>query len=133
MCFGGGGGGTITKPDYRAYDQQFEMQKAAIESQMQNSSMAMQEQLNASLKEQTAVREDIRDFQVAKAEDNARLEEEARRLAVLVGTPPPEPTAQAPLIGSRDRKTKTTKGKSALKIAQTVATSNGQGAGLNIT
>ena len=133
MCFGGGGGGTITKPDYRAYDQQFELQKAAIDSQMQNASMAMQEQLNASLKEQTAVREDIRDFQVARAEDNARLEEEAQRLSVLMGTPPPEPTAQAPVIGARDRKINTKKGKSALRIGQKVATSTGQGTGLNIT
>ena len=133
MCFGGGGGGTITKPDYRAYDQQFELQKAAIDSQMQNASMAMQEQLNASLKEQTAVREDIRDFQVARAEDNARLEEEAQRLSVLMGTPPPEPTAQAPVIGARDRKINTKKGKSALRISQKVATSTGQGTGLNIT
>ena len=31
MCFGGGGGGTITVPDYKAYDQQFDLQKAAIE------------------------------------------------------------------------------------------------------
>ena len=133
MCFGGGGGGTITKPDYRAYDQQFELQKAAIESQTQNSSMAMQQQLQQSLKQQTIVREQIRDAQVAKAEDNARLEEEAQRLSVLMGTPPPEPTAEAPVIGARDRRINTKKGKSALRISQKVATSTGQGAGLNIT
>ena len=134
MCFGGGGGGgTITMPDTRAYDRQFEMQKAAIDSQMQNASMAMQETLNQSLRDQTDIREQMRDFQVARAEDQAKLEEEAMRLSVLMGTPPPEPTAQAPLVGSRDRKMKTTKGKSALKIAQTVATSSGQGTGLNIT
>ena len=133
MCFGGGGGGTITMPDYSAYDRQFEMQKAAIDSQIENSSMAMQETLNQSLRAQTDVREQMRDFQVARAEDQAKLQEEAQRLSVLVGTPPPEPTAEAPVIGSRDRKINTRKGKSALRISQKVATSTGQGTGLNIT
>lgn len=134
MCTGGGGGGgTITKPDYSAYNQQFDLQKAAIDSQMQNTSMAMQAQLNQTLKDQATVREQIRDIQIAKAEDQQRLEEEAERLSVLIGTPPPEPTASAPVIGARDRKLNTRKGKSALKINQKVASSTGQGAGLNIT
>ena len=134
MCTGGGGGGgTITKPDYSAFNQQFDLQKAAIDSQMQNNSMAMQQQLQQSLRQQTTLREQIRDVQVAKAEDQAKLEEEAQRLSVLVGTPPPEPTATAPVIGARDRGISSRKGKSALRIARKVASSNSQGTGLNIT
>ena len=134
MCFGGGGSrATIQKPDYSAYDKQFELQKSAIDQQMSNNSMLMQSQLQESLQQQTIVRQQIRDAQVAKAEDEAKLEEEAERLSVLVGTPPPEPTAQAPVVGARDRKINTRKGKSALRIRQKVATSTGQGAGLNIT
>jgi len=133
MCFGGGGGGTITKPDYNAYDKQFELQKAAIDSQMNNSSMLMQQQLQDSLTQQTAVRQQIRDAQVAKATDQAKLEEEAQRLSVLMGTPPPEKTAQAPTIGARDRNINSRKGKSSLRIGRKVAQSSGQGAGLNIT
>ena len=134
MCFGGGGSrATIQKPDYSAYDKQFELQKSAIDQQMSNNSMLMQSQLQESLKQQAIVRQQIRDVQVAKAEDEAKLEEEAERLSVLVGTPPPEPTAQAPVVGARDRKINTRKGKSALRIRQKVATSTGQGAGLNIT
>ena len=45
MCGGGGGGGTIYQPDYNAYDKQFDLQRSAIESQINNSSMAMQQQL----------------------------------------------------------------------------------------
>ena len=134
MCFGGGGSrATIQKPDYSAYDKQFELQKSAIDQQMSNNSMLMQSQLQESLQQQAIVRQQIRDVQVAKAEDEAKLEEEAERLSVLVGTPPPEPTAQAPVVGARDRKINTRKGKSALRIRQKVATSTGQGAGLNIT
>ena len=34
MCFGGGSRATITKPDYNAYDKQFELQKEAIQNSM---------------------------------------------------------------------------------------------------
>ena len=92
MCFGGGGSqATIQKPDYSAYNKQFDLQKSAIDQQMSNNSMLMQSQLQESLKQQTIVRQQVRDAQVAKAENQAKLEEEAQRLSVLVGTPPPEP------------------------------------------
>ena len=134
MCFGGGGNrATITMPDTSAYDRQFELQKAAIDQQMSNSSMQMQQQLQASLREQMNVHEQIRDEQVARAEETDRLEEEAQRLSVLIGAPPPEPVAQAPKIGARDRNIKSRKGKSALRIGRKVANSSGQGSGLNIT
>ena len=135
MCFGGGGGNraTITMPDTSEYDRQFELQKSAIDQQMSNSSMLMQQQLNDTLRQQASLRENIRDAQVAKAERQEELEEEPERLSVLVGAPPPEPTAQAPKIGARDRNIKSRKGKSALRIGRKVANSAGQGAGLNIT
>lgn len=135
MCMGGGGGGggTIHMPDTKAYDKQFEMQKAAIDSQMNNSSMLMQQQLQDTLRQQGVLREQIRDAQVAKARDEDKLEAQAQRLSVLAGAPPPEPVASAPTIGSRDRKQNTRKGKGSLRIGRAVASSSGQGAGLNIT
>ena len=42
MCMGGGGAATITQPDYTAYNQQFELQKSAIEQQMNNSTQLKQ-------------------------------------------------------------------------------------------
>ena len=135
MCMGGGGGSpaTITMPDTSAYDRQFELQKAAIDSQMNNSSMLMQQQLQGVLREQNTLRADIADAKAAKAENQAALEEEAERLSVLVGAPPPEPTAKAPKIGTRERNVNTRKGKSSLRIGRKVASSSGQGTGLNIT
>ena len=135
MCMGGGGGSpaTITMPDTSAYDRQFELQKAAIDSQMNNNTMLMQQQLQASLRQQNQLRSDIAEAKVLKADNQKALEEEAQRMSVLVGAPPPEPTAQAPKVGSRDRNVNTRKGKSALRIGRKVASSSGQGTGLNIT
>ena len=136
MCMGGGGGGgrsTIMMPDTGAFDRQFEMQKAAIDSQMQNSSMLMQQQLQATLRDQNSLRAEIAEAKTLKADNQKALEDEARRMSVLVGAPPPEPTAQAPLVGSRDRNVNTRKGKSSLRIGRKVAAKSGQGTGLNIT
>ena len=134
MCGGGSPKpATIMMPDTGAYDKQFEMQKAAIDSQMNSTANLMQQQLNDALRAQNQLREDIRDAKVVKAEKQDALEEQARRMSVLMGPPPPEPTAQAPKVGSRDRKTNTRKGKGSLRIGRKVASSSGQGAGLNIT
>jgi hypothetical protein len=132
---GGGGGsrGTIMMPDTSAYDRQFEMQKAAIDSQMNNTAMLMQNQLQGALQDQNLLRQQIAEAKVTQADNQKALEEEAKRMSVLVGAPPPEPTAQAPIVGTRERNVNTRKGKSALRIGRKVANSSGQGTGLNIT
>jgi len=134
MCMGGGGNrATITQPDYSAYNQQFELQKAAIDQQMSNSSMLMQNQLQSSLRKQNAVRSEIAEARVVKADNQKALQEEAKRLSVLMGPPPPEPTAQAPEIGTRDRDIQTRKGKSSMRIGRKTAKGSAKGTGLNIT
>ena len=132
MCGGGGGGGTIYQPDYNAYDKQFDLQRSAIESQMNSSSMAVQQQLQSALQSQNDLRTDISNAKTEKAEDTSALNEEAMRLSTLIGAPPPEKSAQAPLVGSRDRNVQTTKGRKSLRIGRT-ANSTSQGTGLNIT
>ncbi len=132
MCGGGGGGGTIYQPDYNAYDKQFDLQRSAIESQMNSGVMAMQQQLQGALQSQADVRSTISAQKTEAAQDASALNEEAMRLSTLIGAPPPEKTAQAPEIGSRDRGIKTTKGRKALRIGRT-ANSSSQGTGLNIT
>ena len=48
MCMGGGGNrATITQPDYNAYNQQFQLQKDAINAQMNNSTALLQQQLQS--------------------------------------------------------------------------------------
>ena len=132
MCSGGGNRGTIYQPDYNAYDKQFDLQRSAIESQMNSSSMAIQQQLQGALQTQAAARTEINNEKIAAAEDASQLNAEALRLSTLIGTPPPEKSAQAPAIGSRDRGIETRKGRKTLRIGRT-ANSTSQGAGLNIT
>tara|TARA_R110002012_G_scaffold165595_1_gene327844 strand:+ start:170 stop:604 length:435 start_codon:yes stop_codon:yes gene_type:complete len=127
----------INMPDFDRYDREFDLQKSAIDQQMNSSMTAMQGQLNDALREQTDLKEKIADAKKAEVAETAAaqkaLEEKAARLSVLIGPPPPEKTASAPEIGVRDRDIKTRKGKKALRIGRKVARSSGQGTGLNIT
>jgi len=133
MCGGGGGQrATIYQPDYDAYDREFELQRDAINQQMSNSVMSMQTQLQGSLRDQQQIRTQINEAKVEQAGNEDDLQEEAMRLSTLIGAPPPEKSAQAPEIGSRDRGIKTSKGKKSLRIGRT-ANSSSQGTGLNIT
>ncbi len=132
MCGGGGQRATIYQPDYNAYDKQFALQRSAIESQINNGTMAMQQQLQSALRAQNTVRADIAEDKVAAANDASALNEEAMRLSTLIGAPPPEETAQAPTVGARERGLDTRKGRKTLRIGKT-AKSSSQGTGLNIT
>ena len=133
MCMGGGGNrGTIVQPDYGAYEQQFQLQKDAIDAQMSNGTMLLQQELQSSLQLQNNARAEIAEAKVAKADSQRALQEQATRLATLLGPPPPEETAQAPVVGARERGLSDRKGKKSLRIGKT-ATSSAQGIGLNIT
>lgn len=132
MCSGGGGGGgTITVPDYGAYNNQFQLQKSAIEQTMNNGTQMLQQQLTASLRDQEAAYARLTDQAKLRAENtNAQ----AMRLATLIGVPPPEKSAEAPRVGASARGLRTTKGKSALRISRATAdVANSGGSGLNIT
>lgn len=136
MCSGGGGSRTtITMPDTGAYEQQFDLQRRAIESQMSNSTQLMQNELQNSLRQKQDLLTQIRDVKKEQAESSAALEEQAMRLSTLIGPPPPEQSAKAPVVGgSRENASASRKkGKSSLRIGRTTSSRYGQGAGLNIT
>ena len=133
MCGGGSPPrSTITVPDYRAYDRQFDLQKEAITNRISSNNQLMQQNLNAALRKQQTVKETIREIKVEKAERQEDLEEQANRLSVLMGPPPPEKVASAPEIGARERGINSRKGKQSLRIARTAASKSAQGTGLNI-
>lgn len=134
MCGGGGGSrATITMPDTAAYQQQFNLQRMAVEQQMNGSTTVMQNQLQAALRRKEDFLTQVRDEKRQQADDVRALNDQAMRLSTLIGTPPPEKSAKAPSIGTEDRRIGTTKGKSQLRISRSTASSYGQGAGLNIT
>ena len=92
----------------------------------------MQQQLQSALRAQQSAQTQISEDKIAAANDAAALSEEAMRLSTLIGTPPPEETAQAPKIGARERGLDARKGRKTLRIGKT-ANSSSQGTGLNIT
>ena len=130
MC-GGGKGATITMPDYSAFNQQFELQKSAIDQGMNSGAQQLQQQLVASSKEQQKLLEQELELKKTKAEDQSKVDAQAMRLSALMGPPPPEKSATAPVVAS-ERGLQTKKGKSALRIGLETTSRMGQGAGLNI-
>ena len=128
MCFGGGGGrATITKPDYNAYDKQFELQKEAIQNSMDANLRAKQQELQTSLGNKADIQRKLNE-QIRLQAENTNAQ--AMRLAQVIGPPPPEKSAQAPVIGSKRKKL----GKERLRIRRAQSpTASASGAGLNIT
>jgi hypothetical protein len=126
---GGGQAATITAPDQGAYQRQFDLQRSAIEQQINGQTNVLQSQLTAALRGNETIAQKAADAKQQIAENTSA---QAMRMAALIGTPPPEKAAEAPVVG-RNRGTLTSKGKGALRIERAVASSSGQGAGLNIT
>jgi len=129
MCMGGGSAATITVPDYAAYNQEFDLQKAAIEQAASQSTLTAQSNLNAALGEK---QEAATKLLIAKQQQAEDTNAAAMRLAQVVGPPPREPHAKPPEIGVDERGIKGKKGKTSLRIGK-VATTSGTGSGLNIT
>ena len=128
MCMGGGGErATIYQPDYNAYDKQFDLQKEAIQSSMDADMRTKQQELQASLGDKADIQRQLNE-QIRLQAENTNAQ--AMRLAQVIGPPPPEKSAQAPIIGSKRKKL----GKERLRIRRgTTPTSSASGAGLNIT
>jgi hypothetical protein len=122
---GGGGRATITEPNYAMYDSMFQQQRAAIDAQINGPIQLMQAQLNDAVKQQQSTLQENLKLQESIA---ANTNGQAARLAQLMGPPPPEKTADAPVVG----KNKKAAGKSGLRIDQSTASSQAAGTGLNI-
>ena len=129
MCMGGGSAAKITVPDYKKYDQQFDLKKAAIEQAANQSTLTAQADLNSALRGQ---QDAATKLLVAKQKQADDTNAAAMRLAQVVGPPPREEHAKPPEIGVDERGIKGKKGKSSLRIGK-VATTSGKGSGLNIT
>jgi hypothetical protein len=131
MC-SGGGRATITQPDYTAFNQRFELQKAAIEQQMNSGAMLKQAQVTAAQKQQQDLLTQLKELKTTRAEEVSATAAQAVRMAALIGPPPPEKSAEAPVVG-RARTGATRKGKTALRIERQTPSPVGAGAPLNIT
>mgnify|MGYP006274467933 CR=1 FL=1 len=130
MCSGGGSPATIVMPDTGAYDRMAQMQFDAMRAAQDGAAKVKQLELNQALAAQQDVLSQLKAVQTQRANDTAA---NAARMAALLGAPPPEKTAQAPVIGSDRSGTSRATGKRGLRIDRSVTTTQGAGAGLNIT
>ena len=130
MCSGGGGSpAVINMPDTRGYDRMADLQIQAIRDQSNSVANIKQQELNAALQGQQQVMQELRDYRVQRANDTAA---NAARMAALIGTPPPEKTAAAPVVGSERAGMVRAQGKRNLRIDRPNPTSQATGTGLNI-
>jgi hypothetical protein len=131
MCFGGGGGGaTITMPNTRAYDRMLNAQLDAMRMAQDGPVKLKQQELTAALDRQQQVLTELRDLKLQRANDTSA---NAERLAALIGTPPPDKTATAPVIGSDRAGVSKPQGKRGMRVDRAVPSSSAAGTGLNIT
>ena len=129
MCFGGAPA-TISTPNYGMYDMLAQRQMDALRANQDGPARLKQLELNQALRTQEAVLTQLRDTRISAANDTAA---HAARLAALIGTPPPEKTAQAPVLASDRAGQSRPTGKRGLRIdARPGPASAGVGTGLNI-
>lgn len=131
MCFGGGGGGAvITMPDTGAYDRMAQAQFDAMTSNQDGAIKLRQLELNQALTSQQQTLAELRDLKTQRANETSA---NAARMAALIGTPPPDKSAQAPVIGSDRALMAKPAGRRGLRIDRATPTSQGAGTGMNIT
>mgnify|MGYP000305803039 CR=1 FL=1 len=130
MCMGGGA--SIQMPNTAAYDSMLQMQQQAMMAQMNGGINRAQSDLQAAIRQQESTYRRIADQKTAMANDAAAVNEQAMRMAQLMGPPPPEKTAASPKVGDTSRYGKGAEGKKALRIGKR-PTSTAAGSGLNIT
>lgn len=117
-------------PDTSEYDRMADQQIALMQSRRDGSMSLKQNELNAALQGQQTALTSLRDAKTAAAAD---VQANARRLSALMGPPPPDKSASAPVLG-RDRKgAKRAKGKKGLRVNRSRTSTQGKGTGLSIT
>lgn len=130
MCSGGGSPAVITMPDTGAYDRMAQMQFDAIRATQDGAARLKQQELNQVVAEQQVVLGQLRDVMTQRANDTAA---NAARMAALLGAPPPEKAAKAPVVGSDRAGNARPAGKRGLRIDRPTANKASAGSGLNIT
>jgi hypothetical protein len=131
MCSGGGGSpATIYAPDTGAYGRMAQQQLDLMKSTQSNDVLVKQGQLDAAIRQQQDVLKSLNDVTTARANDTSAY---AARLAALMGAPPPEKAAKAPVIGTDRAGQSRATGKKSLRIERSMEAFQGAGSGLNIT
>lgn len=128
MCSGSGGSqrAVINMPDTDAHDRRLDRQLALMNTAQQRRTIRRQGEYDAALLNQQATLERLNAATMQRAKST---EADAKRIAALIGTPPPEPTAKAPVVGSNRTGKRRSPGRKQLRIERGPAAA---GAELNI-
>jgi hypothetical protein len=125
MCGGGTPRSTIIQPDYRAYNQMADAQLQTMRMAQSPAVLAAQQGVQAAALQQQQALADLAARKTAEANDTSAS---AARLAALIGAPPPDKTAKAPVLSSNRQGMSRPMGRKGLRVdLQPTATS-----GLNI-
>jgi hypothetical protein len=125
MCGGGAPRSTIVQPDYGAYNRLADAQMQTMQMAQSPAVLAAQQSLQAASLQQQQVLAGLAARRTAEANDTSAA---ASRLGALIGTPPPDKTAKAPVLASNRAGMSRPAGRKGLRIdLQPAATS-----GLNI-
>lgn len=132
MCMGGGSmpRSTIVVPNYRETDRSLDRQIALMQSKQQARTTMRQQELNAAIEGQQRALSQLYGAQQQRANDTAA---NAQRIAALVGAPPPEKSATAPVLAGNRTGRSRPDGKNRLRInRQPGPATSAQGTSLNI-
>ena len=132
MCMGGGSmpRSTIVVPNYQEADRSLDRQVALMQNRQQTRTAMRQQELNAATEGQQRALTQLYGAQQQRANDTAA---NAQRIAALVGAPPPEKPATAPVLASKRMGKSRPDGKNGLRINRQLASATAaQGTSLNI-
>lgn len=114
MCSGGGGGrATIYAPDTGAYGRLAEQQLDLMKRTQDTEILQKQNALDASIRSTNDVLGQLREVSMARANNTSAY---AARLAAVIGAPPPDKAAKAPVLGEDRAGQARPKGKRGLRI-----------------
>lgn len=125
MCGGGAPRATIIQPDYGAYNRLADAQMQTMQMVPSPAVLAAQRGVQAASLQQQQVLAGLAARRTAEASDTSAA---ASRLAALIGTPPPDKTAKAPVLASNRAGMAKPAGRKGLRIDLQPA----GGSGLNI-
>jgi hypothetical protein len=126
MCGGGSPRTTINQADYGAYNRMADAQLATMALTQSPAVINAQQGVQAATLQQQQVLTDLAAARTAQANDTSAA---ASRLAALIGTPPPDKTARAPVLAANRQGMSRPTGRKGLRVDLNPAAGS---SGLNI-
>lgn len=122
MCGGRSQGATIIQPDYSAYNRLADAQLLTMQMMQSPAVSTAQQGVQFATIQQQQVLTDLAARKTAQANDTSAA---AGRLAALIGTPPPDKTAKAPVLASSRQGMSRPMGRKGLRVDLQPTATNG--------